>query len=31
MVDLNKVKDGYRFLDIVLKAGDVVVIPESYF
>lgn len=31
MVDLNKVKDGYRFLDIILKAGDVVVIPESFF
>ena len=30
-VDLNKVKDGYRFLDVTLKAGDVVVVPESYF
>ncbi len=30
-VDLNKVKKGERFLDVELKAGDVVVVPETYF
>lgn len=30
MVDLNKVKDGNKSLDIILKVGDVVVVPESY-
>lgn len=30
MVDLNKVKDGNKSLDIILKVGDVVVVPESF-
>ncbi len=30
MVDLNKVKKGNKSLDIVLKPGDVVVVPEAY-
>lgn len=30
-VDLNKVKKGDKDLDIILKQGDVVVVPESYF
>lgn len=30
-VDLNKVKKGNKELDIILKQGDVVVVPESYF
>ncbi|MFQ5713801.1 MAG: polysaccharide biosynthesis/export family protein [Candidatus Scalinduaceae bacterium] len=30
MVNLNKVKKGNRSLDIILKPGDVVVVPESY-
>ena len=31
VVDLNKVKKGDKSLDIILKQGDVVVVPESYF
>lgn len=30
MVNLNKVKKGNRSLDIILKPGDVVVVPETY-
>ncbi len=30
-VDLNKVKDGYRSGDVKLRAGDVVVVPETFF
>ncbi len=30
-VNLNKVKKGDKSLDIILKPGDVVVVPESYF
>jgi polysaccharide export outer membrane protein len=30
MVNLNKVKKGKRSLDIMLKPGDVVVVPETY-
>ncbi len=30
MVNLNKVKKGSRSLDIILRAGDVVVVPEAY-
>ncbi len=30
MVNLNKVKKGNKSLDIILKPGDVVVVPESY-
>lgn len=30
MVDLNKVKDGNKSLDIILKVGDVIVVPESF-
>ena len=30
IVNLNKVKKGNRSLDIILKPGDVVVVPESY-
>ncbi len=30
-IDLNKVKKGNKDLDIILKQGDVVVVPESYF
>ncbi len=30
-VDLNKVKKGNKALDIMLRAGDVVVVPEAYF
>ena len=31
MVDLNKVKKGDKSLDIILRQGDVIVVPESYF
>ncbi len=30
-VDLNKVKKGDKSLDIILKQGDIVVVPETYF
>jgi polysaccharide biosynthesis/export protein len=30
-VDLNKAKKGDRSLDIILKQGDVVVVPETFF
>ncbi len=30
-VDLNKVKKGDKSLDITLKAGDIVIVPETYF
>ncbi len=30
-VDLNKVRKGDKSLDITLRAGDVVIIPETYF
>jgi len=30
-VDLNKVRKGDKSLDIMLKAGDVVVVPEAHF
>lgn len=30
-VNLNKVKKGNKALDIMLKAGDVVIVPEAYF
>lgn len=30
-VDLNKVRKGDKSLDIILKQGDVVVVPETYF
>jgi polysaccharide export outer membrane protein len=30
-VNLNKVKKGNKSLDIILKPGDVVVVPETYF
>ncbi len=30
-VNLNKVKKGDKKLDIMLKAGDVVVVPETFF
>jgi polysaccharide export outer membrane protein len=30
MVNLNKVKKGNRSLDIIIKAGDVIVVPETY-
>jgi polysaccharide biosynthesis/export protein len=29
-VDLNKVKKGDKSLDIILKPGDVIVVPETY-
>ncbi len=31
IVDLNKVKKGEKALDITLRAGDVVVVPETHF
>lgn len=31
IVNLDKVKDGNKSLDITLKAGDVVVVPETFF
>jgi len=31
LVDLNKVKKGEKDLDIMLRAGDVVVVPEARF
>ncbi len=30
-VDLNKVRKGDKSLDITLRAGDVVIVPEPYF
>lgn len=30
-VNLNKVKKGNKSLDIILKPGDVIVVPETYF
>ncbi|MBO1223331.1 MAG: polysaccharide biosynthesis/export family protein [Candidatus Scalindua sediminis] len=30
-VDLNKVRKGDKALDITLRAGDIVIIPETYF
>jgi len=30
IVNLNKVKKGNKSLDIILKPGDVVVVPEAY-
>lgn len=30
-VNLNKVKRGDKFLDIILKPGDVIVVPKTYF
>ena len=30
MVNLNKVKKGNKSLDIILKPGDIVVVPETY-
>ncbi len=30
IVDLNKVKNGSKSLDIILKVGDVIVVPETY-
>jgi polysaccharide biosynthesis/export protein len=30
-VNLNKVKKGDRSLDIILKPGDTIVVPETYF
>jgi len=29
-VNLNKVKEGNKSLDIILKVGDVIVVPETY-
>jgi protein involved in polysaccharide export with SLBB domain len=31
IVDLNKVKKGDQSLDILLKTGDTVNVPESHF
>lgn len=30
MVNLNKVKKGNRSLDIIIKSGDIIVVPETY-
>jgi polysaccharide export outer membrane protein len=30
-VDLNKVRKGDKSLDITLRAGDIVIVPETYF
>ena len=30
-VDLNKVKKGDKSLDVILKQGDIVIVPETYF
>jgi len=30
-VNLNKVKKGAKSLDITLRAGDIVIVPETYF
>ncbi len=30
-VNLNKIRKGDRNLDIILKPGDTIVVPETYF